>query len=211
MEDAAVQNVSGAFGWAMLHGPRAHTVARAILGDSNSEVRAVCASIDFTGLGGVAIVAPLGDLDHLRTAAARREGVVVASGDDWQRLRVERVLPIYGIDIDDRRSPHEAALDRRAVSWTKGCYLGQEAVCMQDMRGKVKRRLVALRLSSSDVPEAGASVTRLDGSDVGETRSAASSHVWGGPVALALLSAEVAVPGTELRVGDAVATVIEPR
>lgn len=50
----------------------------------------------------------------------------------------------YGVDFTDHDNPHEAALDRVAVSWTKGCYLGQEVVCMQDMRGKVKRRLTGL-------------------------------------------------------------------
>jgi hypothetical protein len=50
----------------------------------------------------------------------------------------------FGVDFGERDNPHEASLDRVAVSWTKGCYLGQEVVCMQDMRGKVKRRLVAL-------------------------------------------------------------------
>jgi folate-binding protein YgfZ len=48
------------------------------------------------------------------------------------------------VDFGERDNPHEASLDRIAVSWSKGCYLGQEVVCMQDMRGKVKRRLVAL-------------------------------------------------------------------
>jgi folate-binding protein YgfZ len=121
------------------------------------------------------------------------------------------VVPIHGVDIDEQRSPHEASLDRRAVSWTKGCYLGQEAVCMQDMRGKVKRRLVSVLVSSPEVPAAGTPVTTPDGSKVGETRSAASSGVWGGPVAIALLSAEAAVVGTTLRVGASAATVVEPR
>jgi folate-binding protein YgfZ len=56
-------------------------------------------------------------------------------------------LGVFGVDFDSRQNPHEASLDRIAVSWTKGCYLGQEVVCMQDMRGKVKRRLVPIRLA----------------------------------------------------------------
>jgi folate-binding protein YgfZ len=59
-------------------------------------------------------------------------------------LLAEQGLGAYGVDFGERDNPHEASLDRIAVSWTKGCYLGQEVVCMQDMRGKVKRRLVAL-------------------------------------------------------------------
>ncbi|HEY6079381.1 MAG TPA: tRNA-modifying protein YgfZ, partial [Polyangiaceae bacterium] len=59
-------------------------------------------------------------------------------------LLAEHGLGSFGVDFDQRDNPHEASLDRVAVSWTKGCYLGQEVVCMQDMRGKVKRRLVPL-------------------------------------------------------------------
>lgn len=59
----------------------------------------------------------------------------------WALWRMRSALPWGGIDFDASSRPHEAALDRKAVSWSKGCYLGQEVVCMQDMRGKVKKRL----------------------------------------------------------------------
>lgn len=59
-------------------------------------------------------------------------------------LLAQQGFGAFGVDFAERDNPHEASLDRVAVSWTKGCYLGQEVVCMQDMRGKVKRRLVAL-------------------------------------------------------------------
>jgi folate-binding protein YgfZ len=63
---------------------------------------------------------------------------------DATELLAEHGLGVFGVDFDERCNPHEASLDRIAVCWTKGCYLGQEVVCMQDMRGRVKRRLVAL-------------------------------------------------------------------
>jgi len=63
---------------------------------------------------------------------------------DAAELLAAHGLGVFGVDFGERDNPHEASLDRIAVSWTKGCYLGQEVVCMQDMRGKVKRRLVAL-------------------------------------------------------------------
>jgi tRNA-modifying protein YgfZ len=68
---------------------------------------------------------------------------------DAADLLAEHGLGVFGVDFDERDNPHEASLDRIAVSWTKGCYLGQEVVCMQDMRGKVKRRLVALDASAT--------------------------------------------------------------
>lgn len=68
---------------------------------------------------------------------------------DAAELLAEHGLGVFGVDFDEKDNPHEASLDRIAVSWTKGCYLGQEVVCMQDMRGRVKRRLVALDASAA--------------------------------------------------------------
>lgn len=209
MEDAVVEDASSAFAWGMLHGPRSAVVAHNALPEAGAD--AAVASIDFTGLGGAALVVPAQRFDDIERTMSRRGDVVVGSLADWNRLRIERVLPLHGIDIDEQRSPHEASLDRRAVSWTKGCYLGQEAVCMQDMRGKVKRRLVAVRIDSDRVPGPGTPVTLPNGSKVGETRSASWSDLWGSPLALALLSADATAPGTELRVESSVATVVEPR
>lgn len=87
-------------------------------------------------------------------------------------LLAEHGLGVFGIDFGERDNPHEASLDRIAVSWTKGCYLGQEVVCMQDMRGKVKRRLVALDGDAALLHEAaGAQVLAADGSVAGQLTS----------------------------------------
>jgi folate-binding protein YgfZ len=166
--------------------------------------------VDLTGLGGAALVVPRSEEAAVRQIAVA-EGAVPASDEDWVRLRVERLVPAYGIDMDDQRSPHDVSLERRVVSWSKGCYLGQEAVCMQDMRGKVKRRLAVLRLQGGGVPAPGSKVSDESSTEVGETRSAAKSAVFGAPVALAFLTAASAVPGTKLVVEGQRAEVVEPR
>lgn len=71
--------------------------------------------------------------------------VPVLSSEAWRMLRIQHGLPWGGVDFDEAERPHEAGLERRAVSWSKGCYLGQEVVCMQDMRGKVKRSVRAFK------------------------------------------------------------------
>ena len=73
-------------------------------------------------------------------------GVGGALGDDaaWEALRIERAIPRFGVEFDATTYPQEAALEKRAVSFAKGCYLGQEVVCMLEMRGHVKRKLVPL-------------------------------------------------------------------
>ncbi|MCH2110782.1 MAG: hypothetical protein MK135_15795 [Polyangiaceae bacterium] len=66
---------------------------------------------------------------------------LIETEEDWRAQRLLLGKPEFGIDFTKRDNPHEAGLDRLTVSWEKGCYLGQEVVCMQDMRGKLKRRL----------------------------------------------------------------------
>jgi folate-binding protein YgfZ len=210
MEDADLSDESAEHAWITLHGPEASAIARRVAAEHGGSP----AGIDVTGLGGAALV-----IDRAAAAAARAAVLadraqpqpVEATAEDFLRLRVERLVPLYGVDMDEQRSPHEVSLDRRTVSWSKGCYLGQEAVCMQDMRGKVKRRLALVRVTAPIPPAAGTKVLDESGAVVGETRSAANSALVGGPAALAFLTAAVAVPGVRLTVGGASAEVIEPR
>jgi len=127
---------------------------------------------------------------------------------DATELFAEHGLGVFGIDFDERSNPHEASLDRIAVSWTKGCYLGQEVVCMQDMRGKVKRRLVALDGSAALLDAAAApqkDVLGADGSVAGQVSSV--HRAPGGARVLASIStsalesqAELSFLGEPLRV-----------
>ncbi|HYP90019.1 MAG TPA: hypothetical protein VEQ59_17740 [Polyangiaceae bacterium] len=92
---------------------------------------------------------------------------------DAAELLAAHGLGVFGVDFGERDNPHEASLDRVAVSWSKGCYLGQEVVCMQDMRGKVKRRLVALDGSAALLGDAAApaEVVLADGTVAGQVTS----------------------------------------
>lgn len=91
----------------------------------------------------------------------------------WTWLRVTHGLGWGGIDFDEGDRPHEAAMERRAVSWSKGCYLGQEVVCMQDMRGKVKRsvRPFTARAGAHSASVLGSEVW-MGGKSVGRVTSA---------------------------------------
>ena len=71
---------------------------------------------------------------------------------DLERLRIEAGTPRFGREIDDRVLPAEAGLDERAISFTKGCYPGQEPIARQHYRGKVNRRLRVLELDGVPDP-----------------------------------------------------------
>jgi tRNA-modifying protein YgfZ len=72
--------------------------------------------------------------------------------EELERLRIEALTPRFGRELDDRVLPAEAGLDDRAISFTKGCYPGQEPIARQHYRGKVNRRLRVLELTGDQPP-----------------------------------------------------------
>jgi tRNA-modifying protein YgfZ len=129
-------------------------------------------------------------------AALQRRGAQPVSEAVADCLRVEHGRPRYGIDLDDTVIPQEADLNGRAVSFTKGCYVGQETVARLFYRGKPNRHLRGLRLS--EPVETGAEIVFGD-RVVGRAGSVAHSPSLG-PIGLALVRRE-AVPGSTVSVG----------
>ncbi len=131
------------------------------------------------------------------TAALRDAGAVPVSETAAEVVRVERGRPRYGAELDDTVIPQEAGLNERAVSFTKGCYLGQETVARLHYRGRPNRHLRGLRLGA---PAARGEELRFGEKVVGLVATVAESPVHG-PIALALVRREAA-PGDILAVGD---------
>jgi folate-binding protein YgfZ len=137
-------------------------------------------------------------------ADLQRAGAVPVSEAVADCVRVERGRPRYGVDLDDTVIPQEAGLNERAVSFTKGCYVGQETVARLYYRGKPNRQLRGLRLSA---PASSGDEIRLGERAVGRLASIAKSPVLG-PIGLALVRRE-APPGSDVIVGsDGVAAVV---
>src|SRR5438270_10572381 len=97
---------------------------------------------------GIDLLCVAGDTAEL-LAAVSAAGVVPVSEEATECLRIEHGRPRYGIDLDDTVIPQEAGLNTRAVSFTKGCYVGQETVARLYYRGKPNRHLRGLRCSSA--------------------------------------------------------------
>ncbi len=113
---------------------------------------------------------------------------VTIDGDELERLRILARTPAWGLELDDRVLPAEVGLDERAISFTKGCYPGQEPVARLHYRGHPNRGLRVVELPGEDVPPYDAELT-LDGKAVGRITSAV---VDGGRVlALAFVRREV--------------------
>jgi folate-binding protein YgfZ len=90
--------------------------------------------------------------------------------EELERLRIEAATPRFGRELDDRVMPAEAGLEERAISFSKGCYPGQEPIARQHHRGKVNRRLRVLEVDG-DPPAHDTSVS-YEGKDVGRVTSA---------------------------------------
>jgi folate-binding protein YgfZ len=145
---------------------------------------------------GIDLLCDAADADALR-AALEDAGAPAVSEAAVECLRVERGRPRYGIDLDDSVIPQEAGLNERAVSFTKGCYVGQETVARLHYRGKPNRQLRGLRLSA---PASSGHELSFEGRVVGRLASVAESPRLG-PIALALVRRE-APPGTTVAVTD---------
>jgi folate-binding protein YgfZ len=139
-------------------------------------------------------------------AALLAAGATPVSEDAAEILRVESGRPRYGHDVDDSTIPQEAGLNARAVSFTKGCYVGQETVARLFYRGKPNRHLRGLKLSEPGIAD-GAQL-RLGERIVGTLTSSLVSPTFG-PIGLALVRRE-ASPGDTVQVaGGATAEVVE--
>jgi folate-binding protein YgfZ len=163
---------------------------------------------DRLGTGGFDLLVPRAEADDafaaLRTAAEELGGVAV-DDDTWALTALRNGRPRFGIDFGERHYPQEAGLRERALSFGKGCYLGQEVVCTLESRGQLVRKLV--QLDAAAAPSAGASITLADGTEVGVVTSAAADPSTGRAIAFAYLKRAHAVVGTAVRAGAVDATV----
>lgn len=151
---------------------------------------------DDLGVDGFDVIAPRARVDALRDALVRA-GARAASPEEVHALRLERGLPAWGVEMDAETIPQEAVLDELgAISFSKGCYTGQEVVARIHFRGHVNRHL---RWLVSETPlRPGARVIDANGADVGEVRSVAPVTSRG-PLAIAMVRREVE-PGTTVMV-----------
>lgn len=137
------------------------------------------------------------------------EGMRSCGVNAWEIVRVEAGMPVYGRDVTRDNLPQEIGRDAQALSFTKGCYLGQETVARIDALGHVNRRLALISFAGKTVPVDGTQLLS-EGKVVGRVTSAVMSPRFGSPVALAFLRASLATPGQQLESDGALATVLQP-
>jgi tRNA-modifying protein YgfZ len=151
------------------------------------------------GVPGLTVIGERGDAAAV-VAALKAEGLPDLEPDAFEALRIEAGTPVFGKDVTEKNLPQEFARDDRAISFVKGCYLGQETVARIDALGHVNQVLKGLVFGPGSRCPAPGSVLEADGKRVGVITSAADSPRRGHPVALAMIRTSHAAPGTILPV-----------
>jgi len=197
--DVPIEDVSQELAILSLIGPRSVEIAgTAALPEHASEAVKV-GGVECLAVGaeaGIDLIAMAADAAALRDAllAAGAAGV----GEDAAEIaRIEAGLPRFGAEMSAETMPAEAGIVERAVSFTKGCYIGQEPVARLHYKGRPNRHLRGLELSAPTEP---GTALRLGEKEVGRIGSACVSPARG-PIALAIVRRE-AEPGAELAVGE---------
>jgi folate-binding protein YgfZ len=166
--------------------------AAARVGDIDVVIRRV----DFTGPDCFFVVCDRDNLEPVRQSLIEA-GAVPCEAEALEITRLEAGTPLFGRDISERNLPQEVARDARAISFTKGCYLGQETVARIDALGHVNQQLVGVRFPDDDVPAHGAELSHA-GKQAGHVGSAAFSPQLDAPLALAMVRREFTAPGSRL-------------
>jgi folate-binding protein YgfZ len=230
-EDVEVRDVSAEVGHWGLYGPQAAAIVDAVFTgaapaaprDSLSSIAdggnaetwfdsqpvTLIASSDF-GRPGFEILAR-GSFEPIDRALAGA-GAVRIDADTADVARVEAAVPAFGADMDATTIPLEAGIEDRAISLTKGCYVGQEIIIrvLHRGQGRVARRLVGLMAAPGEGPLAAGRRLEAAGREVGSITSAVESPRLARSIALGYVHREYTEPGRVLDVrdgGDAVRSV----
>ena len=153
--------------------------------------------LDLFGAKAWAILSDKQNENSLRTAL-EKSSFKFLNSDTINILRVESGMPFYGIDFDENTIILEAGLDS-AVSFTKGCYPGQEIVARMDSRAKFAKKLAYILMEGTGVPKSGDRITK-DGKEIGKVTSAVFSPKFNQPLALGFIARDYLVPKTEIQI-----------
>lgn len=211
-EEVRVESLAPSLRSVWIHGPQAPSCLDAVFGAAGfagwapyhhepltcQELPVVVARIDQVGVPGYCLfVQPSGESRLLKALAEAGASVVEPAA--LEAARIEAGYPVFGVDMTGDTIPLEAGIEPRAISFTKGCYVGQEVIVRVLHRGggRVAKRLVGLRVHG-EVPARGALVFAA-GREVGRITSAAASPALG-TVALGYLHRDFVAAGTTVEV-----------
>jgi folate-binding protein YgfZ len=228
MDDVTLEDCTETFGTLALEGPKAAEILRELcdldlnsmenLSHTEKTISGISCRIVRTShdeIPGADIICPrenLAALWNLLLDAARKRGGGPAGYEALNILRLEQGVAWYGVDFDENQIPHQAALENSHISYTKGCYTGQEIVERVRSRGQIQRRRVMLKFSGDAVPRAGEPLFASDAEDpaeIGFVTRAAKSPKFSAVIGMAYVRREQVDAGSKVRWSGGEAEVIE--
>jgi folate-binding protein YgfZ len=222
-EDVQLGDVTDSFASIGLVGPQAASALASLVDADpafiaglppNGNTRATFAgdpvivlSLDDAGGPGFEVLVSSAQRDRF-VAACRSAGAEEVPFDTAEALRIEAGIPLFHRDMDEDTIPLEAGIESRAISLTKGCYVGQEVIIrvLHRGHGRVARRLVGLVFDSEHAPATGTAITS-DGREIGKVTSPTVSPALGKPIALGYVHRDFTAPGTAVMAGGMSAAV----
>jgi len=228
MDDVVLEDWTEKFGTLALEGPRVAEILRDLsVLDLNSlddlshaektisgvPCRIVRTSQDETpGADIICARQNLAEIWNVLLDAARKRGGGPVGYEALSVLRLEEGVAWYGVDFDENQIPHQAALENSHISYTKGCYTGQEIVERVRSRGQIQRRRVMLKFSGNAVPRAGEPLFAADAdnrAEIGFVTRAAKSPKFGSVIGMGYVRREQMDAGSKVRWSGGEAEVFE--
>jgi folate-binding protein YgfZ len=223
MDDVTLTDETDTFGTLALEGPNAADLVRKLtsidlvsfsdLSFQESSVTGISCGLTKRSPGGIAcaeFLAAREDLprlwDTLR-AEVERAGGSAMGYQTLSALRLEQGIPWFSYDFGDKQIPHEAGLEHSHISYTKGCYTGQEIVERVRSRGQVNRVRVLVKFDTKE-PPAGGSALLADGKEAGHVTRAAFSPALQTAIGMAYVRREKSEVGSQLSCQSSTVTVI---
>jgi folate-binding protein YgfZ len=223
MDDVTLADETETYGTLGLEGPKAAALAQKLTGialGTLSELSFQEASIDGIpcrlvkrspgGVAGAEILARREDLPQLwrrLSEEVEKAGGRAVGYQALSALRLEQGVPWFSYDFGDKQIPHEVGLEKSHISYSKGCYTGQEIVERVRSRGQVNRMRVLLKFDSNEPPSAGTALT-ADGKEAGHITRTAFSPALQTAIGMAYVRREKSDAGAQLDCGGGKATVI---
>lgn len=229
MDDVALEDLTDKLGTLALEGSTTADTVRELCGvdlntmeDSAHVEKSIagiaCRVIRTSGeTAGAELLTPREDLTalwNLLLDAVKKHGGGPAGYEALNVLRLEEDTPWYGVDFDESQIPHQAALEATHISYTKGCYTGQEIVERVRSRGQIQRRRVMLRFSGEAIPRAGEPLFAPEpnaNAEIGFVTRAAKSPKFGAVIGMGYVRREQMDPGSKVKWSGGAAEVFEIR
>jgi folate-binding protein YgfZ len=220
--DVTVEQVTDSFGLLSIYGPASPGILFQFLSPGplpgeeystarlfDEDVSILVARNEITGETGFDLYVPMDkapDVWNRLLKVGSPHGLRAVGMDALNTLRIEAGIPRYGVDMDESNFPMETGLEKTAISYTKGCYIGQETIARADAQGRMSKHLSGLVLAGEPVPDKGRMIqapSQAAGAErksVGTVTSAVKSPTLGKVIALGYIHRDFTEPGSMVQI-----------